>query len=70
MAENSLTSGGQSDKHLVKHITTKLTTKPSPRITRNLLIYLADTPFGASTNGLQLENSNSGSFNTGLIVID
>ncbi len=44
MSENSLTSGGQSDKHLVKHITTKLTTKPSPRITRNLLIYLAETP--------------------------
>ena len=70
MSENSLTSGGQSDKHLVKHITTKLTTKPSPRITRNLLIYLADTPFGASPNGLQLENSTSGSFNTGLIVLD
>ena len=70
MSENSLTPSGQSEKHVVKQITTKLTTRPTPRVTRNLFIYLASTPFGRSSNSLQLENSTSGSFESGTIVLD
>ena len=70
MSENSLAPSGEAEKHIVKHITTKLTTKPTPRVTRNLLIYLAETPFGSPPNSLQLENSTSGEFESGTIVLD
>ena len=70
MNESSLAPSGQAEKHLVKQITTKLSTRPTPRVTRNLLIYLAETPFGSPPNSLQLENSTTGSFESGLIKLD
>ena len=41
MSESSFAPGGKSEKLAVKQIVTKLTTRPTPRITRNLFIYLA-----------------------------
>ena len=41
MSESSHAPGGLAEKLAVKQIVTKLTTRPTPRITRNLLVYLA-----------------------------
>ena len=70
MSESSLAPSDKADKNVVKHIITKISTRPTPRVTRNLFIYLANTPFGRSSNLLQLENSTSGSFESGTIVLD
>ena len=70
MSESSNAPGGLAEKLTVKQIVTKLTTRPTPRITRNLLVYLAETPFGRSTNNIQLENSTTGEFESGTIVLD
>ncbi len=70
MSESSHAPGGLAEKLAVKQIVTKLTTRPTPRITRNLLVYLAETPFGRSTNNIQLENSTIGEFETETIVLD
>ncbi len=70
MSESSFAPGGKSEKLAVKQIVTKLTTRPTPRVTRNLFIYLANTPFGRSSNLLQLENSTAGSFESGVIKLD
>ena len=70
MSESSFAPAGKSEKLAVKQIVTKLTTRPTPRVTRNLFIYLANTPFGSSSNLLQLENSTAGSFESGVIKLD
>ena len=70
MSESSHAPGGLAEKLAVKHIVTKLTTRPTPRLTRNLSVYLAETPFGTSSNNIQLENSTSGEFESGAIVLD
>ena len=70
MSESSLAPSDKADKNIVKHIITKISTRPTPRVTRNLFIYLANTPFGRSSNLLQLENSTSGFFESGTIVLD
>ena len=46
MSEDSLSLSNKGESVVVKQITTKLETKPTPRVTRNMLMYLAETPFG------------------------
>ena len=72
MAETSHAPSGQAERSFVKQVTTKIETRPTPRVTRNLLIYLAETPFG-NTGGaasIQLENSSSGSFESNVLILD
>ena len=72
MSENSLAPSGSSERSFIKTITTKITTKPTPRVTRNLIVYLAETPFGRTghVSSLQLENSSSGSFESDSLILD
>ena len=72
MSENSLAPSDSSERSFVKTITTKITTKPTPRVTRNLIVYLAETPFGRTghVSSLQLENSSSGSFESDSLILD
>ena len=72
MSENSLAPSSSSERSFIKTITTKITTKPTPRVTRNLMIYLAETPFGRTGNvsSLQLENSTTGSFEYGVLILN
>ena len=72
MSEASNSPSGSSERSFVKTITTKITTKPTPRVTRNLMIYLAETPFGRTGNvsSLQLENSTTGSFESGVLILN
>ena len=45
MSEDSLSLSNKGESVVVKQITTKLVSKPTPRLTRNMLMYLAETPF-------------------------
>ena len=46
MNENSFTPSGTGDRVVVKEIFSRVVARPTARRNRNLLIYLADTPFG------------------------
>ena len=46
MNENSFTPSGTGDRVVVKEIFSRVVARPNARRNRNLLIYLADTPFG------------------------
>ena len=72
MSETSHAPSGQGDRVLVKRTTTKISTKPNVRTVRNLSLYLAETPFGqtGAVSGIQLENSTTGSFESGMLVMD
>ena len=60
MSEDSLSLSNKGESVVVKQITTKLVSKPTPRVTRNMLMYLAETPFGRTggISALQLENDH------------
>ena len=45
MSEDSLSLSNKGESVVVKQITTKLVSKPTPRVTRNMLMYLAETSF-------------------------
>ena len=46
MNENSFAPSGTGDRVLVKEIFSRVVARPTARRNRNMLIYLADTPFG------------------------
>ena len=46
MNENSFAPSGTGDRVLVKEIFSRVVARPTARRNRNILIYLADTPFG------------------------
>ena len=52
MNENSFTPSGTGDKVIVKEIFSRVVARPTPRRNRNLLIYLAETPFGNTSEML------------------
>ena len=51
MTEKSYAPSEKGDRILVKEIVTKITARPSPKFTRNLLVYLAEYPFGNELGG-------------------
>ena len=55
MAESSHAPSADADRVLVKEIVTKISAKPNTRTSRNLLLYLANDPFG-DVDSVQLES--------------
>jgi hypothetical protein len=58
MAETSHASSGNSDRSLVTQRVTKIESRPLPRFERNLLLYLAESPFGLEPAGITLETGS------------
>ena len=58
MAESSNAPSADADRFLVREITTKISTAPNPRASRNLLLHLAKYPFG-TVDSIQLETSTA-----------
>ena len=55
MAETSFSDAGDADRVLVSERTVKIENRPLPKFERNLLLYLAETPFGSEPCGIALE---------------
>ena len=55
MAESSTAPSADADRVLVREIITKISTRPKSRTSRNLLLYLANDPFG-DVDSVQLES--------------
>jgi len=70
MSEASHAPSGKAERVLVKNTTIELSTRPTVRTARNLLLQLAQNPFGGGGSALQLENSTTGSFESGNLVTD
>ena len=70
MSEASHAPSGTAERVLVKRTTVDISTRPTVRTARNLLLQLAQKPFGGGASSLQLENSTTGSFESGNLVID
>jgi hypothetical protein len=70
MAETSHAPSGKAERVLVKRTKVDISTRPTVRAARNLLLQLAQNPFGSGQSALQLENSTEGSFESGNLVID
>ena len=58
MAETSHAPSGNSDRSLVTQRVTKIESRPLPRFERNLLLYLAESPFGLEPAGITLETGS------------
>ena len=71
MSEKSHAPSGKGDRVVVKEFVTKISARPTPKRKRNLLIYLAETPFGNENggDGIALESSAS-VFDTGNLLVD
>ena len=71
MSEKSHAPSGKGDRILVKEFVTKISARPTPKRRRNLLIYLAETPFGNENGGdaIALESTSS-VFDTGNLLLD
>ena len=71
MSEKSHAPSGKGDRILVKEFVTKISARPTPKRRRNLLIYLAETPFGNENggDGIALESTAS-VFDTGNLLLD
>ena len=67
MSETSYAPSGQADRVIFSTIVKKLESKPLPRFERNLLLYLAETPFGSEPCGITLE-SGSGNLTDNIIL--
>jgi len=55
MSESSHAPSADADRVLVREITTKISARPNSRTSRNLLLYLANDPFG-DVDSVQLES--------------
>ena len=55
MAETSFSDAGDADRVFVSERTVKIENRPLPKFERNLLLYLAETPFGSEPCGIALE---------------
>ena len=71
MSEKSHAPSGKGDRILVKEFVTKISARPTPKRRRNLLIYLAETPFGNENggDGIALESTSS-VFDTGNLLLN
>ena len=58
MAESSHAPSADADRFLARDITTNVSTLPNRRTSTNLLLYLANTPFGGS-DSVQLETATA-----------
>jgi hypothetical protein len=58
MAETSHAPSGNSDRTAVTQRVTKLESRPLPRFERNILLYLAQSPFGDEPCGITLETGS------------
>ena len=67
MSETSYTPSGQADRVVFSTIVKKLISRPLPKFERNLLLYLAETPFGSEPCGITLE-SGSGNLTDNIIM--
>ncbi len=67
MSETSYAPSGQADRIIFSTIVKKLESKPLPKFERNLLLYLAETPFGSEPCGITLE-SGSGNLTDNIIM--
>ena len=71
MSESApLVESGNFELAVLKDAEIKIATRPTPRVVRNLLIQLADSPFGTAPAGLQLENGETDKFESGIVVLD
>ena len=70
MSETSHAPSGKAERVLVKRTTVDISTRPTVRTARNLLLQLAQNPFGGGASSLQLENSTTGSFESGNLVMN
>ena len=67
MAETSFNTAGDADRVLVSERTVKIENRPLPKFERNLLLYLAETPFGSEPCGITLE-TGSGSLLDNIVM--
>ena len=67
MAESSHAPSADADRFLAREIVTNVSTIPNRRTSTNLLLYLANTPFGGS-DSVQLETATAN--NTSHLVLD
>ena len=67
MAETSHATSGNSDRSLVTQRVTKIESRPLPKFERNILLYLAQTPFGDEPCGITLE-AGSGNLTDNIIM--
>ena len=67
MAETSFSDAGNADRVLVSEKTIKIENRPLPKFERNLLLYLAETPFGSEPCGITLE-AGSGSLLDNIVM--
>ena len=67
MSETSYAPSGQADRVIFSTVVKKLESKPLPKFERNLLLYLAETPFGSEPCGITLE-SGSGNLTDNIIM--
>ena len=71
MSESApLVPSGNFELAVLKDTEVELVSRPIPRVVRNLLIELAENPFGGDPDGIQLENGEVGKFEAGVVVLD
>ena len=71
MSESApLVPSGDFELAVLKQTEVSFASNPKPRVTNNLLIRLAKSPFGGDPDGIQLENGEIGKFEAGVVVLD
>ena len=71
MSESApLVPSGNFELAVLKDTEVEIVSRPRPRVIKNLLIELAENPFGGEPDGVQLENGEAGKFESGIIVLD
>ena len=71
MSESApLVESGNFELAVLQPTEVKIATRPQQRVVNNLLIQLAERPFGSDPAGIQLENGEVGKFEFGVVVMD
>ncbi len=71
MSESApLVASGNFELAVLQPTEVKIATRPQQRVVNNLLIQLAERPFGSDPAGIQLENGEVGKFEFGVVVMD